>query len=145
MFYGEFEHALDKKGRIILPSKIRETAKAHYIEKFYITRGLDNCLFLFSEDEWRSQETRFKSLSFTKKEARRFNRLFFSGAVEVVPDGQGRILLPKYLKDYAGIKKDVIVTGISNRIEIWDKGEWNKFYEDAKDSFEDTAEKLMDL
>ncbi len=112
MFYGEFEHALDKKGRIILPSKIRETAKAHYIEKFYITRGLDKCLFLFSEDEWRSQETRFKSLSFTKKEARRFNRLFFSGAVEVVPDGQGRILLPKYLKDYAGIKKDVVVTGI---------------------------------
>ncbi|MEE8360362.1 MAG: cell division/cell wall cluster transcriptional repressor MraZ, partial [Candidatus Omnitrophota bacterium] len=88
---------------------------------------------------------RFKSLSFTKKEARRFNRLFFSGAVEVVPDGQGRILLPKYLKDYAGIKKDVVVTGISNRIEIWDKVQWNKFYEDTKDSFEDTAEKLMDL
>jgi len=145
MFYGEYEHALDKKGRIILPAKIREAAKAHYIEKFYITRGLDSCLFLFSEDEWRSQETRFKSLSFTKKEARRFNRLFFSGAVEVVPDGQGRILLPKYLKDYAGIKKDVVITGISNRIEIWDKGEWNKFYEETKDSFEDTAEKLMDL
>ncbi|MFH1753117.1 MAG: division/cell wall cluster transcriptional repressor MraZ [Candidatus Omnitrophota bacterium] len=145
MFYGEYEHALDKKGRIILPSKIRETAKAHYIEKFYITRGLDKCLFIFSEDEWRSQETRFKALSFTKKEARRFNRLFFSGAVEASPDGQGRILLPKYLKDYAGIKKDVIVTGVSNRIEIWDKAEWNKFYNDNKDSFEDTAEKLMDL
>jgi MraZ protein len=145
MFYGEYEHALDKKGRIILPAKIRETAKAHYIEKFYITRGLDSCLFLFSEDEWRSQETRFKSLSFTKKEARRFNRLFFSGAVEVVPDGQGRILLPKYLKDYAGIKKDVVITGVSNRIEVWDKSEWSKFYEDTKDSFEDTAEKLMDL
>jgi MraZ protein len=145
MFYGEYEHSLDKKGRLILPAKVRETAKANYIEKFYVTRGLDTCLFLFSEDEWRSQETRFKSLSFTKREARRFNRLFFSGAVEVVPDGQGRILLPKYLKDYAGIKRDVIIAGVSNRIEIWDEGTWNEFYNDNKDSFEDTAEKLIDL
>jgi MraZ protein len=145
MFYGEYEHALDKKGRLILPAKVRETAKANYIEKFYITRGLDNCLFLFSEDEWKTQETRFKSLSFTKRETRRFNRLFFSGAVEVVPDGQGRILIPKYLKDYAGIKKEVVVTGVSNRLEIWNKGEWDQFYSENRDSFEDTAEKLIDL
>ncbi|NQT06065.1 MAG: division/cell wall cluster transcriptional repressor MraZ [Candidatus Omnitrophica bacterium] len=145
MFYGEYDHTLDKKGRLILPSKIREMAKANYVEKFYVTRGLDTCLFLFAEDEWRSQETKFKSLSFTKREARHFNRLFFSGAVEVVPDGQGRVLLPKYLKDYAGIKKDVVITGVSNRIEIWDKDKWNKFYDDNKDSFEDTAEKLIDL
>ena len=118
MFYGEYEHTLDKKGRLILPAKVRETAKSHYIEKFYITRGLDTCLFLFSEDEWKTQESRFKSLSFTKKEARRFNRLFFSGAVEVIPDGQGRILIPKYLKDYASIKKDVVITGVSNRLLI---------------------------
>jgi len=144
MFYGEYEHTLDKKGRIILPARVRETAKVNYIEKFYVTRGLDNCLFLFSEDEWRSQETRFKSFSFTKREARRFNRLFFSGALEVVPDGQGRILLPKYLKDYAGIKKDVIITGISNRLEIWDKGRWNEFYDENKGSFEDLAEKLIE-
>lgn len=145
MFYGEYEHSLDKKGRLILPSKVRETAKSNYIEKFYITRGLDKCLFLFSEDEWRSQETRFKSLSFTKKETRRFNRLFFSGAVEVAQDGQGRILIPKYLKEYAGIKRDVIVAGISNRIEIWDKAEWGRFYDENRDSYEDTAEKLIDL
>ncbi len=145
MFYGEYEHTLDKKGRLILPAKIRETAKANYIEKFYVTRGLDTCLFLFSEDEWRTQEAKFKSLSFTKKEARRFNRLFFSGAVEAVPDGQGRILIPKYLKDYAGIKKDVVITGISNRIEVWDKDRWHKFYNENRDSFEETAEKLIDL
>ena len=144
MFYGEYEHTLDKKGRLILPSKIRETAKANYIEKFYVTRGLDTCLFLFSEDEWRTQETRFKSLSFTKKEARRFNRLFFSGAVEVIPDGQGRILIPKYLKDYAGIRKDVVITGVSNRIEVWDKDKWYKFYHENRDSFEETAEKLIE-
>lgn len=145
MFYGEYDHALDKKGRLILPSKIRETAKANYVEKFYVTRGLDNCLFLFSESEWRTQETKFKSLSFTKREARKFNRLFFSGAVEVIPDGQGRVLIPKYLKDYAGIKKDVVIAGVSNRIEIWDKGTWNDFYNETKDSFEETAEKLIDL
>ncbi|MFH1752984.1 MAG: division/cell wall cluster transcriptional repressor MraZ [Candidatus Omnitrophota bacterium] len=145
MFYGEYEHALDKKGRLILPAKVRETAKANYIEKFYITRGLDNCLFLFSEDEWKTQENKFKSLSFTKREARRFNRLFFSGAVEVVPDGQGRILIPKYLKDYAGIKRDVMVTGVSNRIEIWGRDTWDEFYRENRDSFEETAEKLIDL
>ena len=145
MFYGEYEHALDKKGRLILPAKIRETAKANYCEKFYVTRGLDTCLFLFSEDEWKAQEARFKSLSFTKKESRRFNRLFFSGAVEVAPDGQGRILIPKYLKDYAGIKKDVVIIGVSNRIEVWDKNKWGNFYTETKDSFEETAEKLIDL
>lgn len=144
MFYGEYQHALDKKGRLILPAKIRETAKSNYIEKFYVTRGLDKCLFLFSEDEWKTQETKFKSLPFTKKETRRFNRLFFSGAVEVIPDGQGRILIPKYLKDYAGIKKEVVVTGVSNRIEVWDSETWNEFYKESVDSFEDTAEKLMD-
>lgn len=145
MFYGEYEHTLDKKGRLILPAKVRETAKANYIEKFFVTRGLDKCLFLFSEDEWRSQETKFKSLSFTKSQARRFNRLFFSGAVEVAPDGQGRVLLPKYLKDYAGIKKNVMIAGISNRLEIWDKTAWEKFYDDNRDSFEETAEGLVDL
>lgn len=144
MFYGEYIHTLDKKGRVILPAKIRETAKVNYIEKFYVTRGLDKCLFVFSEDEWRTQEAKFKSLSFTKREARQFNRLFFSGAVAVVPDGQGRMMIPKYLKDYAGIKKDVVITGISNRIEIWNKASWQKFYDENKDTFEETAEKLVD-
>jgi len=145
MFYGEYEHSLDKKGRLILPSKIRETAKANYIEKFYVTRGLDKCLFVFSESEWKTQESKFRSMSFTKKETRKFNRLFFAGAIEMVPDGQGRVLLPKYLKDYAGIKRDVVVAGISNRIEIWDKNLWNEFYNDNRDSFEETAEKLLDI
>jgi len=145
LFHGEYEHSLDKKGRLILPAKIREAAKSHYVEKFYMTRGLDSCIFVFAEDEWRTQETKFKSLPFTSREARRFNRMFFSGAVEVVPDGQGRILIPKFLKDYAGIRKDVVIAGVSNRIEIWDKDAWFKFYNETKDSFEETSEKLMDL
>ncbi len=91
MFYGEYIHSLDKKGRIILPSRFREVARSNYVEKFYITRGLDKCLFMFSEDEWKTQEVKFKSLPFTKSEARKFNRLYFSGTVEIVPDKQGRV------------------------------------------------------
>ena len=104
MFYGEHEHAIDKKGRLIIPSRFRESLKEYDIEKLYVTRGLDRCLFLFTENEWKSQESKFKSISFTKSEARKFNRLYFSGAVQIECDKQGRILLPKYLKDYAGIK-----------------------------------------
>ncbi|MBU1148079.1 MAG: division/cell wall cluster transcriptional repressor MraZ, partial [Candidatus Omnitrophica bacterium] len=121
MFYGEFEHALDRKGRLIVPSKFRDALKEHYIERFFITRGLDKCLFMFGEDEWKTQEQKFKSMSFTKSEHRRFNRLYFSGACEVVPDKQGRILVPSYLKNYANIKKDVYIIGVSNRIEIWSR------------------------
>ncbi|OGW75435.1 MAG: cell division/cell wall cluster transcriptional repressor MraZ [Omnitrophica bacterium RBG_13_46_9] len=145
MFYGEYEHTLDKKGRIIIPSKFRETSKENYVEKFFITRGLDVCLFMFPEEEWKSQEVRFKNLSFTKREARKFNRLFFSGTVEVIPDKQGRILIPAYLKNYADIKKEIMIIGVSNRIEIWSKNRWEDFYKTSKESFEDIAEKLVDL
>lgn len=145
MFYGEYEHKLDKKGRIIIPSKFREAGKENYVEKFFITRGLDTCLFMFPEEEWRAQESKFKNLSFTKRETRKFNRLFFSGAVEAMPDKQGRILVPAYLKTYAGIKKDIMLIGVSNRIEIWSRERWEEFYKASKDSFEDIAERLIDL
>ncbi len=144
MFYGEYLHSIDRKGRIILPAKFRESAKAHFIEKFFVTRGLDKCLFMFSEEEWRSQESKFKAISFTKQQARTFNRLYFSGAVEVSPDKQGRILLPQYLKDFAQIKRDVMIVGVSNRIEIWAKDKWQEFYGSSRQSFEEIAEKLMD-
>ncbi len=144
MFYGEYLHSIDRKGRIILPAKFRESAKAHFIEKFFVTRGLDKCLFMFSEEEWRSQESKFKAISFTKQQARTFNRLYFSGAVEVSPDKQGRILLPQYLKDFAEIKRDVMIVGVSNRIEIWAKDKWQEFYGSSRQSFEEIAEKLMD-
>ena len=144
MFYGEYLHSIDRKGRIILPAKFRESAKAHFIEKFFVTRGLEKCLFMFSEEEWRSQESKFKAISFTKQQARTFNRLYFSGAVEVSPDKQGRILLPQYLKDFAQIKRDVMIVGVSNRIEIWAKDKWQEFYGSSRQSFEEIAEKLMD-
>ncbi len=144
MFYGEYLHSIDRKGRLILPAKFREVAKANFIEKFFVTRGLDKCLFMFSEEEWRTQEAKFKSLSFTKQEARTFNRIYFSGAAEVSADRQGRILLPQYLKDFAEIKKDVMIVGVSNRIEIWAKDKWQEFYGNSRQSFESIAEKLIE-
>jgi len=145
MFYGEYIHFIDRKGRLILPAKFREVAKANFIEKFFVTRGLDNCLFMFSEEEWRTQEQKFKTISFTKQQSRTFNRLFFSGAVEIVPDKQGRVLVPQYLKDFALIKKDVVIVGVSNRVEIWAKDKWQEFFGNSKQSFEEIAEKLMDI
>ena len=145
MFYGEFEHSIDRKGRLILPAKFREVAKNQFVEKFFLTRGLDKCLFMFSEEEWRSQENKFKTMSFTKQQPRIFNRLFFSGAVEVSFDKQGRILLPQYLKDFAEIKKEVVIVGVSSRVEIWAKNLWHDFYANNRQSFEEIAEKLMDV
>ena len=144
MFYGEFAHSLDRKGRLIIPSKFREAIKEAYAEKLYITRGLDKCLFVFTEEEWKTQETKFKSMSFTKAEHRKFNRLYFSGAQEVVADKQGRILFPSYLKEYAGIKKDVVLIGVSDRIEVWSKDAWQEYYNSSKDSFEQIAENLIE-
>ncbi|MDD5006135.1 MAG: division/cell wall cluster transcriptional repressor MraZ [Candidatus Omnitrophica bacterium] len=144
MFYGEYYHQLDRKGRLVLPSKIREVAKNNFVDKFFITRGLDKCLFMFSEDEWKNQEQKFKSMPFTKSETRKFNRLYFSGTTELVYDKQGRILIPQYLKDFAGINRDVVIIGVSNRIEIWSKEIWVEFYRESRDAFEEISEKLID-
>ena len=143
MFYGEYAHSLDKKGRLILPSKFREAAKTNYIEKFFLTRGLDSCLFMFTEEEWKVQEAKFKVMPFTKSQSRKFNRLYFSGAVEIVFDKQGRMLIPKYLKDFAGIRHEVMVIGVSNRIEIWDLEKWREFYNGEKGFFEKISENLL--
>lgn len=145
MFYGEYTHSIDRKGRIILPSKFRDAYKEHGIERFFLTRGLDKCIFVFGDDEWRVQEQKFKTMPFTKQETRRFNRLFFSGAVDVVPDKQGRFVIPPYLKDYARIKRETMIIGVSNRIEIWDEKTWNEFYANSRDSFEQIAENILSL
>lgn len=144
MFYGEYDHTIDRKGRIILPARFREVAKANFVEKFYITRGLDKCLFMFSEEEWKSQESKFKAMSFTKQEIRKFSRIYFSGAIEIIPDSQGRFLMPQLLKDFANIKREVVIIGVSNRIEIWSKDNWQEFYRTSRDSFEEVAERLIE-
>ena len=136
MFYGEYEHALDKKGRIIIPSKFREIFKEHYIEKFFITRGLDRCLFVFTEDEWKTQVRKFRDMSFTKPEVRTFNRLYFSGASEVCCDKQGRILIPPSLREYSGLSKEVVLVGVLGHFEIWARENWlqedDKFQNDLQ-------------
>lgn len=143
MFYGEYSHALDNKGRVIIPAKFREAIKEHFSEKFYITRGLDRCLFLFTEESWKSQERKFRAMPFTHSESRKFNRLYFSGACDCLCDKQGRILIPDYLKKYAEIKEAVVVIGVSDRIEIWAKEKWEEFFGENQGGFEALAEKIV--
>lgn len=145
MFYGEYLHTLDNKSRLIIPAKFRDTIGEMCVDKFFITRGLDECLFMFPESEWKTQEAKFKSMPLTKREARKFNRLFFAGAVEAVPDKQWRVLIPDYLKEYAQLSKSVMVVGVSNRIEIWSKDKWQDFYKSSKQNYEEIAENLIDF
>ena len=138
---GEYKHNLDTKGRIIVPSKFRELLD----EQFVITRGLDRCLFAYTEDDWSRIEEKLKTLPLTKKDARKFTRLFFSGATNVEIDKQGRINIPQNLREYAGLSKDCTVIGVSSRIEIWDSSSWEDFYTESEDNFEDIAEDLIDF
>jgi MraZ protein len=145
MFYGEYKHTLDTKGRIILPSRFRDVARENNIERFFVTRGLEKCVFMFAEYEWRAIEQKFKNLSFTKEQSRTFNRMFFAGAAEVIPDKQGRFIVPQNLKEHANIKGSMVIIGVSNRIEIWDQVAWQEFFSKSSQSFEETAEHLFDL
>jgi len=144
MWYGEYIHTLDNKDRFILPSKFREKIKALEKKNFYMTRGLEGCLFLFAESVWESLEARLKAVSFTKQEGRSFNRLYFSGAVEIEIDAQGRVTIPGYLKEFAQIKKEVVIVGVADRIELWDSQRWSAYYDSNKQRFEATAENLFE-
>ncbi|WP_052256698.1 division/cell wall cluster transcriptional repressor MraZ [Salinicoccus sp. YB14-2] len=141
MFMGEFNNKLDTKGRMIVPSKFREDLS----EQFVITRGLDKCLFGYTHEEWSRIEEKMKNLPLTKRDARKFMRLFFSGATQVEVDKQGRINIPQNLRTYAGLSKECTIIGVSSRIEIWDSEEWSDFYTDSEENFEDIAEDLIDF
>jgi len=141
MFIGEYQHTLDQKNRVIMPAKFREKLG----DSFVMTKGLDNCLFVYSLEEWRVVEEKLKSLPMTSKDARAFVRFFFAGATECELDKQGRIVMPNNLKEYAKIDKELVIIGVSTRIEIWSKEEWNKFNSDANISYEDVAEKMSQL
>ena len=122
MFMGEYSHTIDTKGRLIIPSRFREELG----ETFVVTKGLDGCLFVFSDEEWKAFEIKLKSLPLTNKNARQFARFFVAGATPCELDKQGRILLPATLREFAGLEKDVVLTGMLNRIEIWSKDKWNE-------------------
>ena len=142
MFYGEFTHTLDEKNRLIVPMRLRGKIKETFVEKFIITKGLDNCLFLFTKDEWRLFENKIKALPLTGKDARAYTRHLFAGASECTIDKQGRISIPLYLKNYAQILKDVIVIGVMSRIEIWSKEKWISYSKNTEKSVNEIAEQL---
>lgn len=145
MFYGEHLHSIDDKNRVIIPARFREALEAADSAMLYLTKGLDECLFVFTEKEWKAQENKFKAMSFTKKEYRKFQRIFFAGATQALPDKQWRILVPDYLKEYGKLSKEIMIVGVSNRIEIWDKAKWAEFYKSSKENYEEIAENLIDF
>ena len=141
MFMGEYSHTIDTKGRLIIPSRFREELG----ETFVVTKGLDGCLFVFSDEEWKAFEIKLKSLPLTNKNARQFARFFVAGATPCELDKQGRILLPATLREFAGLEKDVVLTGMLNRIEIWSKDKWNENNSLDDVAMDEIAEQMTDL
>lgn len=123
MLLGEYKHNVDAKGRVSVPSKFRGDLG----QSFVVTKGLDNCLYLYSKDEWKKFEDKLKNLPITSQEARSFVRFFFAGASECEVDKQGRINIPQNLREYAKIQKDVVIVGVSTRAEIWNSENWDKY------------------
>lgn len=139
MFMGEYHHTVDSKGRMIVPAKFRDDLG----ETFVLTRGLDQCLFGYPLSEWKILEEKLKTLPLTKKDARAFTRFFFSGAIECELDKQGRINIASPLLSYAGLEKECVVLGVSNRIEIWSKDKWEEYFAASEESFSDIAENMI--
>ena len=139
MFMGEYHHTIDEKGRIIIPSKFREDLG----EKFIITRGIENCLFVYSLSSWENITNKLESLPFTKKDARQFVRFFLSGATTAEFDKQGRVNITSPLISYANLQKDCVVIGTGDRLEIWSQEDWNAFFESASSNMSDIAENLF--
>jgi MraZ protein len=140
MFIGEYQHAIDNKNRMIIPSKFRDGL----CESFVLTKGLDGCLYAYPMEEWKILEDKLKKLPLTNKDARAFVRFFFSGANEIDVDKQGRALIPQNLLEYAGIKKDIVSIGVSTRIEIWGKEQWEQ-YNSQNIDYDGIAEKMCEL
>ena len=139
MFIGEYHHTIDEKGRIIIPAKFREELG----DTFVVTRGIENCLFVYSNENWNAICQKLNSLPFTKKDARVFNRFFMSGATGVELDKQGRINISAPLIQYAHLDKDCVVIGTGDRLEIWSQNDWDAFFDSTQDSMSDIAENLF--
>ena len=141
MLIGEYLHSLDSKNRVSVPSKFRKELGKTVV----VTRGLDKCLFLYPVEEWKKLADKLANLPWVKADARNFARLMIAGATDVEIDSLGRILLPDYLKVYAGLEDTATVVGLYNRVEIWNPEKWVKFSEAAKENAEVIAEKLGEL
>ena len=136
MFMGEYNHTVDAKGRLIVPSKFREQLG----DEFVVTKGLDGCLFVYENTEWKILEEKLKKLPLTNANARKINRFFLAGAALCEVDKQGRILLPAVLREFAGIEKDAVMVGVGNRIEIWSKESWMS--DNVYDEMDEIAESM---
>lgn len=141
MFIGEYSYTIDDKGRVIVPPKFRNKL----LDGCVITRGLDHCLWVYSFPEWQRLAEKLADLPITQKDARSFSRLMLAGAIDAKLDAAGRINLPNYLKEYAGIKNKIIITGMYNRLEIWPEDEWQEFKKGMEDNSEVIAENLAEI
>ncbi len=141
MLLGEYKHNLDTKGRMAIPAKFRDKLTGGAI----VTRGIDNCLFVFANAEWETLAAKLVALPLAQANSRAFVRLMLAGATDVALDNQGRVLIPDYLRKYAGLKKDAVVAGLYNRIEIWDEAAWQAYKTKTESSSEEIAEQLGEL
>jgi MraZ protein len=141
VFTGEYFHTFDSKGRVIIPAKFREELG----ESFFLGKGFDNCLFVYPNSEWEVFLDELKKLSVLSNEQRKFTRKLLSGFIECSMDKQGRILLPPNLREYSRLKDEAVVIGVLNRIEIWNREDWDKYSDDENMDFEEMAEKMTEL
>ena len=141
MFIGEYTHNLDEKGRIAIPVKFRRELSKGAI----VTRGFDNCLFLYTAAEWAKLAEKLSTLSFSQANNRAFSRLMLAGAMDVEVDKQGRVVLPEYLRTFAGLKKNIVIAGLYNRAEIWDEEKWNAYKGQTEANSNEIAEKMGEL
>ncbi len=141
MFIGEYQHTIDEKGRLALPTKFRAAFK----EGAVVTRGLDNCLFVYPMKDWKELVAKLAALPISKANTRAFARLMLAGAMDVRLDKQGRVVLPDYLQKYAGLAKKAIVAGLYNRLEIWETAKWEKYKAETEKDSTDIAEALGEL
>ncbi|MBS5523563.1 MAG: division/cell wall cluster transcriptional repressor MraZ [Clostridiales bacterium] len=141
MFIGEYNHTIDSKGRLIVPSKFREALG----DEFVVTKGLDGCLFVYPMEEWTAFTDKLKELPLTKKDARQFSRFFLAGAASCEVDKQGRILIPSVLREFAGLEKDAVLVGVSSRIEIWSRSNWEKISDVDIEDMDNIAEHMEDI
>ena len=141
MFIGEYEHALDEKKRVSIPKQFRTGLG----KKVVMTRGLDNCLFVYSLASWERVAARLQELSFAAADTRGFNRFILSGAVEVEIDAAGRILVPEHQRGFAGLKKQVVFAGVSDRVELWDAEKWGAYKQKIEKNADALAEKLGEI
>lgn len=141
MYIGQYIHSVDTKGRVIMPQKFRDTLS----KTFYITKGIDGCLFVYDQAEWDNMYSKMKNLKLTSKKAREFSRFIYAPARELEVDKQGRIIIPQNLRDYAAIEKEVAIIGVSSRIEIWDKEKYDNYMNSEDMNFDQLMDEFEEL